>query len=86
MSVLLISYDLRKPAFDYRPLYAELATLKSKHVQDCVWGIRTDDSPERVFDQLWKKMHSERDRLLVVTFDKTKSFKSMNAMRKLSEL
>jgi len=38
--VFLISYDLRKPDFNYQPLYDALAKLKANHVQDSVWGLR----------------------------------------------
>lgn len=38
MAGFLISYDLRKPDYDYQPLYDALATIKAKHIQDSVWG------------------------------------------------
>jgi hypothetical protein len=86
MAVFLISYDLRKPDYDYDPLYEELAALNAKHVQDSVWGVRTTKSAEAVFDALWAHMHNEKDRLFVVTFDKEQQYKSNNAITKLKDI
>ena len=63
MAVFIISYDLRKPDFDYKPLYAALNEIDAKHIQDSVWGIRTTSTAEVVFDYLWQHMHNQQDRL-----------------------
>jgi CRISPR/Cas system-associated endoribonuclease Cas2 len=86
MAVFLISYDLRKPDFDYKPLYAALATMKAKHVQDSVWGIDTNWDAAKVFDTLWQHMHNEKDRLFVVTFDKAKNYKARNSITELKSI
>ena len=86
MAVFIISYDLRKPDFDYKPLYAALEKVKAKHIQDSVWGIDTTSSAAVVFDYLWQHMHNEKDRLFVVTFDKTQNFKSQNSITRLADL
>jgi hypothetical protein len=86
MAVFLISYDLRKPDFDYKPLYAALAEIKAKHVQDSVWGVRTTSSAKVVSDYLWHHMHSERDRLFVVPFDKASDYHATNSITKLKDL
>jgi len=86
MAVFLISYDLRKPDYDYQPLYDALDEIGAKHIQDSVWGVNTTDSAETVFDNLWQHLHSSKDRLFVVTFDKTKNFKANNSITKLSDL
>jgi hypothetical protein len=86
MAVFLISYDLRKPDFDYKPLYAALDTIKAKHVQDSIWGVDTISSAEVVFDYLWQRMHSEKDRLFVVPFDKAQQYKAINSITPLKEL
>jgi hypothetical protein len=86
MAVFLISYDLRKPDYNYQPLYDALAEIKAKHVQDSVWGVRTTSSAEVVFDYLWKHVHNEKDRLFVVPFDKANDYKSQNAITLLKEL
>ena len=85
MAVFIISYDLRKPDFDYNPLYKALAKIEAKHVQDSVWGIRTKSSAEVVFDYLWQHMHNEKDRLFVIPFDKEQEYKSQNAMNRLKD-
>jgi CRISPR/Cas system-associated endoribonuclease Cas2 len=86
VAVYLISYDLRKPDFDYDDLYAELANIHAKHVQDSVWGVRTNQTATEVFDRLWTKMHNAKDRLFVVTFDKSQPYKSENAITLLKDL
>ncbi len=83
MPVFLISYDLRKPDYDYQPLYDALAEINAKHVQDSVWGVRTTDSAGVVFDYLWQYMHNQKDRLFVVPFDKSWNYKSINAINRL---
>ena len=86
MAVFLISYDLRKPDYNYQPLYDALAAIKAKHVQDSVWGVRTTSSAEVVFNYLWQHMHNEKDRLFVVPFDKEQQYKSENAITLLKDL
>ena len=86
MAVFLISYDLRKPDFDYDPLYKALAAIKAKHVQDSVWGVNTSSSAEVVFKYLWQHMHNEKDRLFVVPFDKTQDYHAINSITKLKDL
>lgn len=85
MSVYIISYDLRKPNFDYKPLYAALAEMDAERVQDSVWGVDTDSSGPEIWDYLWQFLHSERDRLFVIPFNK-KDYKSKNAISKLGDL
>lgn len=86
MAVFIISYDLRKPDYDYQPLYDALAEWGAKRVQDSVWGLRSEATAEHVFDDLWRHMHNEKDRLFVVTFDKTEPFKAQNSITKLSSI
>ena len=86
MSVFLISYDLRKPDYNYDPLYAALAEIEAKHIQDSVWGLRTDSTATQVFDFLWQHMHNEKDRLFVVPFNKASGYKAKNSMNPLKSI
>lgn len=86
MGVYIISYDLRKPDFDYDPLYGALDEIKAKHLQDSVWGVRTGSSAKVVFDYLWQHMHNAKDRLFVIPFDNEADYKSRNAMNLLKNL
>ncbi len=86
MAVFLISYDLRKPDYDYQPLYDALDEIGAKHIQDSVWGIDTGDSAKVLFDYLWQHMHNEKDRLFVVPFDKDADYKSKNAITLLKNI
>jgi len=86
MAVFIISYDLRKPDHDYKPLYAALGEINATHLQDSMWGVRTDSKAEVVFDYLWQYVHSEKDRLAVMQFTKTNDYKSKNAMTLLKDL
>jgi hypothetical protein len=86
MAVFIIAYDLRKPDFDYQPLYDALAKVKAKHLQDSIWGINTSSSAEVVFDYLWGFMHNAKDRLFVIPFDKVVRYKSENAISLLKDV
>jgi hypothetical protein len=86
MAVFIISYDLRKPDYNYDPLYAALNEIGAKHIQDSVWGIRTSSSAEIVFNYLWQHMHNQKDRLFVIPFDKAQQYKSQNAITLLKEI
>lgn len=83
MARLLISYDLRKPDFDYQPLYDELGLMGAKHIQDSVWAVSTEEDPGDVYGRLWPCMHGERDRLLVANIG---AFKAINSIDKLSSV
>lgn len=86
MAVFLISYDLRKPDYNYQPLYDALAEIDAKHIQDSVWGVDTASPASGVFDYLWQHMHSSRDRLFVVPFDKAEGYKAINSITKLKDI
>ncbi|HZW94288.1 MAG TPA: hypothetical protein VFF64_15150 [Candidatus Eremiobacteraceae bacterium] len=86
MAVYLISYDLRKPDYNYKPLYEALDEIGAKHVQDSVWGVDTDSSAPDVCDYLWQFLHNEKDRLFVVPFNKANGYKSQNAITLLKNL
>jgi len=86
MAVFVISYDLRKPDYDYQPLYDALDKIKAKHIQDSVWGIRTSSNAETVFNYLWQHMHNEKDRLFVITFDKEQNYQARNSINRLDSI
>jgi len=60
MSVFLISYDLRKPDYNYEPLYAALKKVNAKHVQDSVWGLNTISTA-----RLFLAVHAQRQRQVI---------------------
>ena len=86
MAIFIISYDLRKSDFDYKPLYAALDTIQAKHIQDSVWGINTTSSANVVYKYLRQHIHNEEDRLFVVTFDKTQDYQAFNSIIKLADI
>jgi len=86
MSVFIISYDLRKPDYDYTPLYDALAKVKAKHIQDSVWGLDTTSTAAEVYDYFWQRLHSAKDRLFVIPFDKSKDYKADNSINKLNSI
>ena len=86
MAAYLISYDLRKPEFDYKPLYIALYAIEAKHIQDSVWGVNTRSSAKVVFDYLWRHMHNEKDRLFVVPFDTAKADEAKNSITALKDI
>jgi hypothetical protein len=66
MAVFLISCDLRKPGFDYEPLYEALKAMNAERIQDSVWRVNTSSTAKIVYKYLWRHMHSKGDRLSVV--------------------
>jgi CRISPR/Cas system-associated endoribonuclease Cas2 len=86
MALYLLSYDLREPNFDYKSFYDALNAMEAKRIQNSVWGVRTTSSAEVVYKYLLRHMHSPEDRLFVVMFDKTQSFRAINCLSKLSDL
>ncbi len=86
MALYLISYDLRNPEFDYKPLYVALCAIEAKHIQDSVWGVKTSSSAKIVFDYLWRHMENEKDRLFVVTLDKTEDVEAKNSITALKDI
>ncbi len=82
MAKYIISYDLRKPDYDYQPLYDALAEISAVHIQDSVWAVRSDDTAEIIFGYLWQFMHNQKDRLLVVEMQE-QNWKNMNGINKL---
>jgi hypothetical protein len=86
MAFYLLSYDLHEPNCDYQSFYDALNAMEAKHIQDSVWGVRTTSSAQVVYKYLWRHMHSPKDRLFVVTFDKTQGFQAINCISNLYEL
>jgi hypothetical protein len=71
MAVLLISFDLRNPDFDYEVLYEALKAISAEHIQGSVWRVNTRSAADIVCKYLWRHMHCKGDRLFVVPFDKS---------------
>jgi hypothetical protein len=84
MAVYIVSYDLRKPDFDYQPLYDALSEINAKRIQKSVWGVTSSYKARAIFDHLWKHMHNTHDRLFVVPFDSEEPYKAMNSVNKLN--
>jgi hypothetical protein len=82
----LISYDRRKPEFDYKPFYLALYAIKAKRIQDSVWGVNTRSSAKVVFDYLWRHMHNGKDRPFVVTFDHVEYDEARNSITALKDI
>ncbi len=58
MSVLSVSYDLRKPGRNYESLYAALRKYTYCHMLESYWLIDTKQEPEAVRDALCKLVDS----------------------------
>jgi CRISPR/Cas system-associated endoribonuclease Cas2 len=84
MSFYLISYDLRKPDYDYEPLYDELKKLKATRVQKSVWVLCSNQSAEQIRGLLWDEMDSDMDRILVA--EMSGDYASHNAIKKIKPL
>jgi hypothetical protein len=82
MAVFLITCDLRNPDFDYEPLFEALKTIRADQIQDSVWRVDTPSTVEIVYEYLWRHMHSKRDRLFVVPYDKSREYRAEFGRRK----
>jgi CRISPR/Cas system-associated endoribonuclease Cas2 len=82
MAKYIISYDLRKPDYDYQPLYDALNEIGATHIQDSVWAVRSTNNAKLVSEYLWQYMHSQRDRLLVVEMEEN-NWHNRNGINKL---
>ena len=86
MGVYLIVYDLRDSDHDYDGLHAALAAINAKRVHESVWGVNTSSSADGVFEHLWQHMHSGRDRLFVIPFDKSCDYRADNSVHMLKDI
>lgn len=84
MGFYLVSYDLRKPDYDYQPLYDELENYDATRVQESVWVLCSNQNAGQIHNVLWQHMHSSEDRLLVTQMKD--NWKSINAIRKIKPL
>jgi hypothetical protein len=84
MAFYIVSYDLRKPDFDYQDLYDELDYLQATRVQDSVWVLCSDSPAKEVVDSLWAHMHNQKDRLLVAEINN--NWYSQNGIAKIKPL
>lgn len=66
MAILIVSFDLRAPGRDYRPLFEEFGgAAVHAHALDSFWLVETNYSVELVRDVLKAEM-DPNDRLLVI--------------------
>jgi CRISPR-associated endonuclease Cas2 len=85
MSLLLISYDLRKPNYresDYEDLYHALKSLGAKRIQDSVWAVQAESTPKKLQEKLSRHVH-DADRLLVAEIN---GFSNINGITKLTSV
>lgn len=64
MSILLVTYDLRQPGRDYRPVHEWLSRFTHCKGLESVWLLDTTWSPAQVRDVLMKLVDGN-DRLFV---------------------
>jgi CRISPR-associated endonuclease Cas2 len=79
---LLISYDLQWPNAsedDYGELYKALAEIGARRIQESVWAVRSEKTPNELFKRLHRHLHAG-DRLLVARIS---SFRSVEAIHLL---
>jgi hypothetical protein len=84
VAVFLICYDLRKPDYDYDPVWAELDNIGAQHIQDSVWAVQSNKSANELFQLLWPHFHNEKDRLLISSINSYWGIHSMEGIPPLS--
>lgn len=65
MAVLLITYDLNKPGKDYNDLLKAIKEYAWARLSESCYSIRTDRSPQHVFDEL-RPFLDQNDNLYIV--------------------
>ena len=69
MSVLSVSYDLRKPGRNYDGLYIALRKYTHCHMLESYWLLDTNSKPDAVRDQLCKLV-DQNDQIIVIRLHK----------------
>lgn len=65
MSVLLVTYDLKKPGRDYTDLLTTIKSYSWAMLSESSYAIRTDRTPEQVYNLLANHL-DENDHIYVV--------------------
>jgi CRISPR/Cas system-associated endoribonuclease Cas2 len=65
MAILLVTYDLRKPGKDYKPVHEYLKRFAYCKDLESVWLLDTQTSTERIREDL-KQIVDANDKVLVV--------------------
>lgn len=69
MAIMIVTYDLRKPDRDYKPLYDYLESLTYCWHIESVWMLDTNLSCAEIRDGMKGHMH-EKDRIFVAQLQK----------------
>jgi hypothetical protein len=78
MSFLLIAYDLRRPDYDYRLFFSAMIAAGARRLQASLWGVNTTESAVNICERPWKRLDTEKDRLLVAAVDISQPYRSAN--------
>ena len=70
LAVLLVSYDLRQPGRDYKPVHDYLRTFEHCKPLESLWLIDTGESTSVVRDSLRRRM-DQNDKVLVIKCEHT---------------
>jgi hypothetical protein len=65
MATFFVSYDLRAPGQDYKPLWARLTLLRGKRVLESVWAVPWAGTASQLFATLGPLLDAN-DRLIVI--------------------
>lgn len=66
MSILLVTYDLKKPGADYNGLYEVLKTAPSwYHIMESCWLLYTTETPSQWFEKVRSKI-DQNDNIFIV--------------------
>jgi hypothetical protein len=86
MSFLLIAYDLRQSGYNYSPFYSDMIAMGAKRLQASLWVVHTAEPAINICGRLWKKLDSERDRLLVAPVDTSQPYGSENEITRVQPI
>ncbi len=70
MPKYLISYDGSRADTDYGALEKKLEEdIKATRIQDSLWGLRSDDTIDEIFEKVWPFLGNAENSLIVVPAD-----------------
>lgn len=69
MSVLLVTYDLKKPGQDYSGFYKVFQSYTGVRLSESSYAIETNETPDRVFNKLTPFMDAN-DNLYIIGLHK----------------
>jgi hypothetical protein len=73
----IISYDGSRKDTDYDALEKRLEDIEAKRIQHSLWGLRSNDTIDEIFEKIWPFLGNAENSLLVVPAGEGREKKSI---------